>query len=91
MVDSGVARLIHTDVARDGMLAGPGLAGLSELTTLGVPVMVAGGVSSYQDLKQIREGGAEAAIVGRALLDGTITLPAAIAAAGGVASAPAEA
>ncbi|MGC2191186.1 MAG: 1-(5-phosphoribosyl)-5-[(5-phosphoribosylamino)methylideneamino] imidazole-4-carboxamide isomerase [Candidatus Dormiibacterota bacterium] len=91
MVDAGVARLIHTDVVRDGMLSGPGLGGLSELTDLGVPVMVAGGVSSYQDLEQIRDGGAEAAIVGRALLDGTITLSAAIVAAGGVAPAQAEA
>lgn len=77
LVDAGVGRLIHTDVVRDGMLAGPGLAGLEELTSLGVPVMVAGGVSGYRDLEQLRAGGAEAAIVGRALLDGSITLRAA--------------
>jgi phosphoribosylformimino-5-aminoimidazole carboxamide ribotide isomerase len=87
MVDAGVVRLIYTDVMRDGMLAGPGLAGLGELTTLGVPVMVAGGVSSYQDLEQLRAGGAEAAIMGRALLDGTVSLPAAIVAAAGAAPA----
>jgi phosphoribosylformimino-5-aminoimidazole carboxamide ribonucleotide (ProFAR) isomerase len=49
--------------------------------------MVAGGVSSYQDLEQLRAGGAEAAIVGRALLDGTVSLPAAIVAAAGAAPA----
>jgi len=91
LVDAGVSRLIHTDVQRDGMLGGPGLSGLNELTSLGVPVMVAGGVSSYQDLKELRAGGAEAAIVGRALLDGTLTLPAALVAAGGVAPGPAGA
>ncbi|MGB9483925.1 MAG: 1-(5-phosphoribosyl)-5-[(5-phosphoribosylamino)methylideneamino] imidazole-4-carboxamide isomerase [Candidatus Dormiibacterota bacterium] len=91
LVDAGVSRLVHTDVKRDGMLGGPGLAGLQELTSLGVPVMVAGGVSGYQDLKELRAGGAEAAIVGRALLDGVLTLPKAMVAAGGVPSAPARA
>jgi phosphoribosylformimino-5-aminoimidazole carboxamide ribonucleotide (ProFAR) isomerase len=87
LVNAGVSRLIHTEVKRDGILAGPGLAGLKQLTSLGVPVMVAGGVSSYQDLKELRAAGAEAASAGRALLHGILTLPAAIVAAGGVAPA----
>jgi phosphoribosylformimino-5-aminoimidazole carboxamide ribotide isomerase len=91
VVETGVSRLIYTDVLRDGTLSGPGLAGLERLLPLGVPVMVAGGVTTYQDLERLRGAGAEAAIVGRALLDGTISLPAAIAAAGGAAPAPAEA
>ena len=91
VVETGVSRLIYTDVLRDGTLSGPGLAGLERLLPLGVPVMVAGGVATYRDLERLRGAGAEAAIVGRALLDGTISLPAAIAAAGGAAPAPAEA
>ncbi|HVB52907.1 MAG TPA: 1-(5-phosphoribosyl)-5-[(5-phosphoribosylamino)methylideneamino] imidazole-4-carboxamide isomerase [Candidatus Acidoferrales bacterium] len=91
MADTGVTRLIYTDVLRDGTLAGPGLTMLSQLVGLGLPVMVAGGVSTYQDLTQLRAGGAEAAIVGRALLDGVLSLPAALAAAGGRAPASAGA
>lgn len=91
VVETGVSRLIYTDVLRDGTLSGPGLAGLERLLPLGVPVMVAGGVATYRDLERLRGAGAEAAIVGRALLDGTISLPAAIAAAGGAAPTLAEA
>jgi phosphoribosylformimino-5-aminoimidazole carboxamide ribotide isomerase len=91
IVDAGVARLIYTDVLRDGTLTGPGMAGLGQLLSLRIPVMVAGGVSSCQDLRQLRVAGAEAAIVGRALLDGTIQLPAAIVAAGDGAAASASA
>lgn len=73
-VDCGVRRLIHTDAQRDGTMAGPGLGGLRQLVPFGVPVMVAGGVSGYGDLEQAREAGAEAAIVGRALIGGALDL-----------------
>ena len=81
LVDCGVKRLIHTDVGRDGMLAGVGLRSLIPLMDLGVPVMVAGGVGSRSDILDVRHAGAEAAIVGRALLEGRIQLAEAIAAA----------
>jgi phosphoribosylformimino-5-aminoimidazole carboxamide ribotide isomerase len=90
-VDAGVSRLIYTDVLRDGTLTGPGMAGLGQLLSLSVPVMVAGGVSSIEDVRQLHAAGAEAAIVGRALLDGKIQLPAAILAAGGGATTSAGA
>jgi phosphoribosylformimino-5-aminoimidazole carboxamide ribotide isomerase len=72
--DAGASRFIHTDTARDGTLRGADLAGLSALLPLGVPVLVAGGVTSYADLEAIRDAGAEGAIVGRALLEGKIEL-----------------
>jgi len=78
MVECGVARLIYTDVLRDGTLSGPGVDGLELLLPLGVPVMVAGGISGDRDLASLRDRGAEAAIVGRALLDGTMPLGRAI-------------
>ncbi len=81
MVECGVRRLVHTDVLRDGLLAGASVAGVDQLVPLGVPVMAAGGVGSYQDLERLRAAGAEAAIVGRALLEGTLDLPRAIAVA----------
>lgn len=72
LVDAGASRLIHTETSRDGMLRGVNLLGLRALLPLGVPVLVAGGVATYRDLEQIRDAGAEGAIVGRALLDGKI-------------------
>jgi phosphoribosylformimino-5-aminoimidazole carboxamide ribotide isomerase len=72
--DLGARRFIHTDTVRDGTLRGPNLSGLSALLPVGVPVLVAGGVATYADLEAIRDGGAEGAIVGRALLEGKIEL-----------------
>jgi phosphoribosylformimino-5-aminoimidazole carboxamide ribotide isomerase len=72
--DAGACRFIHTDTVRDGTLRGPDLSGLTALLPLGVPVLVAGGVATYADLEAIRDAGAEGAIVGRALLEGTIEL-----------------
>lgn len=83
VVSAGASRLIYTDVLRDGTLAGPGVADLESLLGLGVPVMAAGGVRDVEDLARLRAAGAEAAIVGRALLDGRLGLGAAILAAGG--------
>jgi phosphoribosylformimino-5-aminoimidazole carboxamide ribotide isomerase len=76
--DLGARRFIHTDTVRDGTLRGPDLSGLTALLPLGVPVLVAGGVATYADLEAIRDAGAEGAIVGRALLDGTIELGSAL-------------
>ena len=80
--DAGAQRFIHTDTARDGTLRGADLSGLSALLPLGVPVLVAGGVATYADLEAIRDAGAEGAIVGRALLAGTIALGPALTVAG---------
>jgi len=71
---AGVRRFIHTEIRRDGTMRGVDLAGLRSLLPLGVPIIVAGGIASYADLAALRDAGAEGAIVGRALLDGTLDL-----------------
>jgi phosphoribosylformimino-5-aminoimidazole carboxamide ribotide isomerase len=82
--DVGVTRLLYTDVARDGMLEGPNVAGLEELagaTTL--EVIMSGGVATLDDLRAIRRVAADnvvGVIVGRALYDGNFTLAEAMAA-----------
>lgn len=51
----GVACLIFTDIARDGMLTGPNLDALKEALTLSpIPVIASGGVASLDDLKQLQ-------------------------------------
>ncbi|MDX6510868.1 MAG: phosphoribosylformimino-5-aminoimidazole carboxamide ribotide isomerase, partial [Gaiellaceae bacterium] len=73
--DAGVARVLCTAVARDGMLDGPDLALLERVRArFGGPVVAAGGVGSEDDLSALAGIGVEAAVVGRALLDGRLPL-----------------
>jgi phosphoribosylformimino-5-aminoimidazole carboxamide ribotide isomerase len=72
---TGVTRVLCTAIDRDGTLAGPDvelLARVRELT--GARVLAAGGIASRDDLAAVEAAGCEAAIVGRALLDGRLEL-----------------
>ena len=79
---SGISTLIYTDIARDGMLEGPDIAGAQALQRLGARVIASGGVSSLEDLRRVAAAGLAGAIVGRALYEGRFDLPAALAAVG---------
>jgi phosphoribosylformimino-5-aminoimidazole carboxamide ribotide isomerase len=81
-LDSGISTLIHTDVARDGMLEGPDIPGAQALQRQGARVIASGGVSSLDDLRRIAAAGLAGAIVGRALYEGRFDLPGALEAAG---------
>ena len=85
--DAGVAALIHTDIDRDGAMAGPNVAATAALArAVHVPVIASGGVSSLADLLALRDTGVIAgAISGRALYDGALDLAAALAALRGTA------
>jgi phosphoribosylformimino-5-aminoimidazole carboxamide ribotide isomerase len=75
-VDAGVAAIIHTDIDRDGILAGPNVAASAELArAVPIPVIVSGGVSSMDDLKAVKahaSSGIAGVISGRAIYDGRI-------------------
>ena len=78
---TGVRRFIYTDIARDGTLTEPSwdeIVKVHEAT--GLKMIVAGGVSSVEHLLRLREIGAEAAIVGKAVYTGDIDLSDAVAA-----------
>lgn len=81
----GVRRLLCTDIATDGMLQGPNIAGLRRIAeAVGVPIIASGGVSSLDDIRALRglePLGIIAVIVGRALYEGRLALPEAIQAA----------
>lgn len=73
--EAGVARLLCTAVERDGMLRGPDVGLLRRVVAAsGLPVLAAGGIASEDDLRAVGEAGCEAAVVGRALLDGRLPL-----------------
>ena len=73
---AGVSAIIHTDVDRDGVLAGPNIEATARLAaSTAIPVIASGGVSSLDDLLAIQANGTiEGAISGRALYDGRINL-----------------
>ena len=73
---AGVSAIIHTDIDRDGVLAGPNIEATARLAASTViPVIASGGVSSLDDLLAIQANGTiEGAIFGRALYDGRINL-----------------
>jgi phosphoribosylformimino-5-aminoimidazole carboxamide ribotide isomerase len=76
----GVSRFLVTCIDRDGTLGSPDVTTVRELSTR-ARIMAAGGVGSLNDLKQLGEAGAEAAVVGKALYEGRFTLPQAMEAA----------
>ena len=82
LIDAGVRRFLHTDVERDGALTSPNFTSMEALIALGAPVIASGGVASLDHIRQLRDLGAEAAIVGRALYERTIDLGEAVAVAG---------
>jgi phosphoribosylformimino-5-aminoimidazole carboxamide ribotide isomerase len=82
LIGCGVRRFLHTDVERDGALTSPNFASLEALIALGTPVIASGGVADLDHIRRLREIGAEAAIVGRALYEGTVDLREAMALAG---------
>jgi phosphoribosylformimino-5-aminoimidazole carboxamide ribotide isomerase len=74
VIAAGVRTLIYTDVARDGMLSGPDVAGALALQALGAGVIASGGVSSLADLATVMRAGLAGAVVGRALYEGRFTV-----------------
>lgn len=80
--DLPLAAIIYTDIAKDGMMSGPNFERTKELADLvNIPVVASGGVNSIDDVKKLKSlGSIAAAIIGRALYEGTMDLADAIAA-----------
>jgi phosphoribosylformimino-5-aminoimidazole carboxamide ribotide isomerase len=74
--DAGVAAIVYTDVARDGMLRGINWdATIALADVISIPVIASGGLASIDDIKimtQPRAKKLEGAIAGRALYDGRL-------------------
>ena len=78
----GVAAIIYTDIAKDGMLTGPSLAGTVELArSVKTPVIASGGIATIADVRAVlahEADGIVGMITGRAIYEGTLDLAAAI-------------
>lgn len=78
---AGMRHLLCTDIARDGMLSGPNIDLYRHLSALlpGVAVQASGGVRSAADVADAKAVGCGGAILGKALLEGRMTLQEALA------------
>jgi len=81
-----VARVVYTDIARDGMLSGVNVEATAALAAAtGLRVIASGGVASLADVSLLRacsQEGIEGVVIGEALYRGAISLPDALRAAG---------
>ena len=81
--DAGVAAIIYTDIARDGLLKGLNLdAAIALADAVSIPVIASGGLASLDDVKAMLAPRAKklaGAIAGRALYDGRLDPGAALA------------
>ena len=84
--DAGVAAIIFTDIARDGMLQGVNVEATANLAnTVRIPVIASGGVAGIGDIEALLAANApniEGVVIGRALYDGRIDPQAALALVG---------
>jgi phosphoribosylformimino-5-aminoimidazole carboxamide ribotide isomerase len=74
--DAGVAAIIHTDIERDGVLAGLNLPAATALArSTAIPVIAAGGLKGLEDIRALLEpenAVLAGAVAGRALYDGRL-------------------
>jgi len=79
--DKGVAAIVYTDIARDGMMQGVNVEATAALAdAVGIPVIASGGVASLDDIRALGVVIGTpifGAIVGRALYEGTVEIGAA--------------
>ncbi len=77
-----IAALVYTDIATDGMMAGPNVAEMAAMqAAVEWPVVASGGVTTKEDVVRLAAVPMDGCIIGRALYEGTLTLPEALEAA----------
>lgn len=78
-----LAAIIYTDIATDGMMRGANVEAMSAMqSAVDVPVVASGGVTTVDDISRLAAAGLAGCIIGRALYEGTLTLPDVLRAAG---------
>ena len=83
--DAPLAAIVYTDIARDGMLAGPNLSEMEAMKRASpIPVVASGGVTTADDVARLAAIGMDGCIIGKAFYEGRLTLAEALAAADGL-------
>jgi phosphoribosylformimino-5-aminoimidazole carboxamide ribotide isomerase len=75
-IDKGLTQMFCTDIQKDGKLQGPSIDLYKKIIAKfsALQLIASGGVSNLQDLKDLREIGCSAAIVGKAIYENRISL-----------------
>jgi phosphoribosylformimino-5-aminoimidazole carboxamide ribotide isomerase len=77
-----MAALIYTDIARDGMMAGPNFEGVAAVKNSGdTPLIASGGVTTAEHVRKLARLGIAGCIIGRTLYEGKLTIADALSAA----------
>jgi phosphoribosylformimino-5-aminoimidazole carboxamide ribotide isomerase len=77
-----LAALVYTDIATDGMMSGPNVSEMAAMkAAVTWPVVASGGVTTKEDVARLAAVPMAGCIIGRALYEGTLTLPEALKAA----------
>lgn len=70
-----IMALLCTNIARDGMLTGADIEGLSRMKAMtNIPIIASGGVASVEDIRRVKEMELWACIVGKAYYEGRVTI-----------------
>jgi phosphoribosylformimino-5-aminoimidazole carboxamide ribotide isomerase len=74
--ENGAAGIIYTDISTDGMMTGPNIPAMEQMvSTVAIPVIASGGVSSLQDVRNLmRIEGLWGVITGKAIYSGSLDL-----------------
>ena len=75
-VEKGVSYVISTDIAKDGMLQGPSFELYKQILCEApkLKLIASGGISTYEELPQLKEIGCYGTIIGKAIYEDRITL-----------------
>lgn len=77
-----LAAIVYTDIGRDGLLLGPNTEAIQTLAAVSVvPVIASGGVTELDDVRQLTEVNLIGVVIGRAIYEGSVSLPDALAVA----------
>ncbi len=76
LIPAGLQHLLCTDIGRDGAMSGPNVELYRALAERypGIKIQASGGVANLDDLVQLQQTGAAAAITGKALLEGSFSV-----------------
>ncbi len=75
MEDIGVKTIIYTDISTDGMLTGPNLKAMEEMSrAVKIDVIASGGVSCAEDVRKLNNTGVAGVIIGKALYTNNLKL-----------------
>lgn len=73
--DAPLAAVVYTDIAKDGMMAGPNFEQLAEMqANVPLPMIASGGVCTLDHVKRLSDAKTYGCIIGRALYEGSLRL-----------------